>query len=712
MARVPYSPVPDVSPSLERAPQLQVRVDPAAFGSTVAQAVQHLGATTEQVGNELTTRAIAMQQLRNETDTTNALSQLELKSGDAREQYFSTEGHNAVDGYAKFRDDQNAIREQIRGTLANPEAQRMFDRSALSVVNRAVIAGAGHAASENKKAAATADQTAIDAAADGARYAADDNEFNGQLSAIAARTKSQGDLLGLDADSINQLSFKNQSKAIANRIEQVSKEDPTRALSMLDSAVKNRTLHSQDLTRVESQVHGRMDAVATRQVATKTIDQFTDPETFLSKRGGADVRAKGIDPEFGQRLTAALSAAERATGERATIDSLVRSTAEQAEIYARHQAMPGGVWAHPAAKPGSSYHETGDAADIQSGPVLRWLHDHAEEYGLSFLKGGVGQRDPGHIQLASGPNRNPMRTYDIPEKDISVEARIRAQNILGDRQDPEFVDRAESAAISLYRRNEALDRDNDMRNKQTIVGSLQGDNPPQTMMDLLKQPGIESAYYNLKPTDRNAIRRMVEHDAITDPAEKWRLMGESTHEDSIEDFKKEDILNNPKLSNKDKTSLFALQNHVRQKSETDAKVSFAYSQLEHMIPEDIKEDKEAKNRFRGALQDVLNQYKQVHGSEAKGQDLQDIGARLLGTQEMYFGRPAGPENVWENFISRIFHGSPSRLIDIPVPSSEYNAIKNEIISSKGVSPTDEQIQQSYVVKMYKDLYEKKEKKEK
>lgn len=123
--------------------------------------------------------------------------------------------------------------------------------------------------------------------------------------------------------------------------------------------------------------------------------------SFLGARaGGSDV--SDLSGEFGNRLQAAIAAAEAATGARAVISSGFRTTAEQARIYAEHQAMPGGLAAHPAAPPGSSLHEVGAAADLGPGAVLDWLHAHAGEYGLEFLPGQTGINDPGHIQIAGG----------------------------------------------------------------------------------------------------------------------------------------------------------------------------------------------------------------------------------------------------------------------------------------------------------------------
>jgi hypothetical protein len=704
VARVPYNPVPDVSPQNIKTPSISISTPPAAFGGAVAQAIQHLGSTEEQVGGELFNRAVAMQQLRNETEATEGLANLERQSGDLRVKYLDSRGRNAVDQYANFRDANDNLRQSIRDGMSNPMAAKLYDRTALGVTNRAIIAGADHAATQNRQAAATAATTSIEAAQDTAGYSADDNEFNTHLRIIQGRTQQLGDLAGLDKDSVDQLVFKNQSKAIANRIAETSKKDPVEGSRMLDAAVRDGKLHSTDRDRVENQVHGRLDSVATRKIADDTNQMFFDPESFLAKRGS--VRTQGVDPEFGQRLTAALAAAERATGERSRVESLVRSTDQQAVLYQKYLDGTGGL----AAPPGTSRHETGRAADIPDGKVLDWLHQHAEEYGLEFLKGKAFDADSGHIQLSGGQARNSQRTYDVPERDVANEARARAAAI---HNDPEFIQRSEQAAIGVYRRNLQYDLENDVRNKQTIVGVMQGDNPPSTVEDLLKVPGAERAWYDLKPTDRESLTKMINKSTPSDLAEKFRLQGMATHDEGIPDFLKEDLLHNPHLSNADKFKFFNEQNRLRQKSESDHTVNLAFSNVKHQIPQDMLQDKETLNRFRGALKTQLDLYREVHKTEMKGQDLQDTASKLLGDVDVLHGYVIGPTSAWgSTFWSRMF-GSTNRLIEVPVPSGEYQAIKQEWAGKhNGAIPTDEQIQLTYTAKMYQDLYggAKKEKK--
>ncbi len=118
----------------------------------------------------------------------------------------------------------------------------------------------------------------------------------------------------------------------------------------------------------------------------------------------------GLNNLFAARLSAAIAAAETATGARADFVSGRRTAAQGVSIWNR--ATDGGRHgpSFPAARPGRSLHEQGMAVDMAAGPVRDWVQKHAKEYGLepANAKRGFGWDAP-HIQLARGV---PKTSYD------------------------------------------------------------------------------------------------------------------------------------------------------------------------------------------------------------------------------------------------------------------------------------------------------------
>ena len=68
MAQVPYSPVPAIAPTEAATPKPSVNAPAAAFGAAAGEAMSGLGRTLERTGDELFGRAIAIQNLNNETE--------------------------------------------------------------------------------------------------------------------------------------------------------------------------------------------------------------------------------------------------------------------------------------------------------------------------------------------------------------------------------------------------------------------------------------------------------------------------------------------------------------------------------------------------------------------------------------------------------------------------------------------------------------------
>ena len=101
MPAIPYSPVPQVSPQENPTPSVRENTPIGAFGGQVAEAIQGLGAVTEKAGNELFGRAVALQQLNNETEAREADAKYMMAAGDIHAKFNALEGKDRVDAYPK-----------------------------------------------------------------------------------------------------------------------------------------------------------------------------------------------------------------------------------------------------------------------------------------------------------------------------------------------------------------------------------------------------------------------------------------------------------------------------------------------------------------------------------------------------------------------------------------------------------------------------------
>ena len=138
---------------------------------------------------------------------------------------------------------------------------------------------------------------------------------------------------------------------------------------------------------------GDDSTVGSRGSAEFTAGAKVDSDFFKSRAGSEVSQTEGLNPEFADDLERAAKAGEAATGQKASFTSLVRSKEKQAELYYNYIHGIGGQGL--AAKPGTSLHERGMAADLAEGSTRDWVRAHAGDYGMELVPG-----DPEHVQLA------------------------------------------------------------------------------------------------------------------------------------------------------------------------------------------------------------------------------------------------------------------------------------------------------------------------
>ena len=109
MPQVPYQPYPTGQPQTPST-QIGVQTPGAAFGENIGAALQHIGATGEQVGGELFARAIALQDLRNENEARDAQVAYATQSADLVAKFNAREGKDKVDHLDGHLADLKALR--------------------------------------------------------------------------------------------------------------------------------------------------------------------------------------------------------------------------------------------------------------------------------------------------------------------------------------------------------------------------------------------------------------------------------------------------------------------------------------------------------------------------------------------------------------------------------------------------------------------------
>lgn len=241
MAQIPYTPYSTVDPSGGGGERVTVSTPPAAFGVNVAQAVEGLGGQLEKSGDELFTRAMALQDLRNETDAREAQTSYAEKASELHAQYGALEGKAAADGLQGYIKAQADLRTQYRDGLKTQFAQRYYDRDTLPFMQRNIFSAAGHAADENKRSVIGTAEAQKDVVARTFVDPKSANEFNDKLAHTYSADETIAAAKGFTLDQMADLKLKSVSGLWLGRIGQLAHDDPQTALKMLDDNKESMT---------------------------------------------------------------------------------------------------------------------------------------------------------------------------------------------------------------------------------------------------------------------------------------------------------------------------------------------------------------------------------------------------------------------------------------------------------------------------------------
>lgn len=298
---VPYNPVPSVEPVQRGEQRFSVNTPGAAFGENIAQAVEGLGQTMQHSGDELFTRALAMQQLKNESDARDADAQYMVTAGEKHAKFSALEGKDAVDAYPAYAKDLQDTRKQFRDNLKTDQARKMFDSQSLSTMGRSIFNGAGHAATQNKIYAIGSNKAQVEAYSEAAlANPKDDVAFQDYANQTRDRVAEEAELRGWSNEQADQATDDAVSKLWSKRIMGLSRSEPNAAARMMEA--NKDSLTGSDYFKVENAVRGQSRAVGSVNIANGVYaaGQPTDDKpgkTLAEMETEVKAKAAEIDPD-------------------------------------------------------------------------------------------------------------------------------------------------------------------------------------------------------------------------------------------------------------------------------------------------------------------------------------------------------------------------------------------------------------------------------
>lgn len=296
MAKVPYQAYPTEQPTTAGPSSLSISTPGTAFGENVGAAISGLGKQLEHSGNELFVRAMALQQLNNETEATAADAELMKQQGMMHAEFNTKLGKNAPDALKGHIDALEQKRMEIRNSLSNDMSKKMYDRQSLSTTGRNIFNAANHAATENKRWMVGTAKAQMDLDAKSVEdNPQDESLFQDKLVRTRENAQRIADLQGMGRDSPQEkdLYLKTSSQLWAQRITGLSRNAPFEATTMLDEHGKEMT--EADRVRTERTVIDQRHNVGARVIEQKiNADLFENAGTGLPEKSLADRVKEGV----------------------------------------------------------------------------------------------------------------------------------------------------------------------------------------------------------------------------------------------------------------------------------------------------------------------------------------------------------------------------------------------------------------------------------
>lgn len=282
MAQVPYSPVPEASPSNQGTPRLSLDTPVAAFGGAVAQALEGLGGKVAHVGDELFTRALAMQELKNHTEAAEADAQYQIEVGKLHADFSSKKGLDAgPEALDKYTQDLSELRNKIRAGLSNDHTRRYYDSNSLSTMGRTIFNGAGHSGAELKRAAHEAAGAKIKLSQDSVELNPHDEVlYRRTQNDVAHDTRLQVELdsgAKVDPDVLKWRIKKAQSETLFKRLNGLAKNEPYKAKEWFEKYKGQLT--GDDRDKAFNQIEARINTVGAIQIEQQVNAEMRQPHS-------------------------------------------------------------------------------------------------------------------------------------------------------------------------------------------------------------------------------------------------------------------------------------------------------------------------------------------------------------------------------------------------------------------------------------------------
>lgn len=281
MPAVPYNPAPSTQPTEAGAPSIRVDTPVAAFGGASAAATTGLGDQVSATSNELFTRALALQQVNNQSQARDISLDAANKLGELRANYLSTSGAQAKDALPAYQAGVADVRRKALAATNNPLMRQYVDADVTQRMARDLDYAGTHAATEFKKYTVNSSKGLVDLSIQGAGVnPEDENAWNANVQHITQQQADIAQTLGLPQA---QADFETHT-AIASA---ATKRATSLALTRPDLAMKfyqkDPSIFGANQVQVQKFIQGQLTTVQAKTIADGIVNGPGDYFTRLAQ---------------------------------------------------------------------------------------------------------------------------------------------------------------------------------------------------------------------------------------------------------------------------------------------------------------------------------------------------------------------------------------------------------------------------------------------
>lgn len=707
--QVPYTGEPTVSPSQDATPYAHADIPAAAFGGASAQARQGLGRSIEHVGDEIFSRAIALQQLDHQAAAANAAADFTTQMGEKYANYRSLQGKAAVDGYQPYIDDLNQTREKI-GQGLSTYAQKLYLQESRSIQARSVFSAAAHAGDQHKSYLIGTSQAEINS---GQRQAGLMPDSDGAFDSSIATNKSQGKFLGQlhgwsDAQ-IDDFINKSNSATVVERTRALADRDPVAAKKVLDKAIEQGLVASDDAGKVgqyirsqKNNIWGRNESAKFMAGETGSLGKGIVPiedaaHSVRMIEGGGNynpphplVTHTIIDPNSGEKR----KVTERALGAYGVMQSNLQP------------------WLKEAGMPAMSEKEFIADEDAQDKLFQFKFGQYMQKYKSAEKAANVwftGSPDPdpksndGHTTAPQYLQKFRAGLVSrLSGTKLADAAKAHADAI--DPDDAEFRESFTNRVRIQHSHDRQMEREDEYERQSTLLDAVGPDGKgklPVSVDEL--SPEAQDAYNNMSAKNQRKFDKVLMANARNGFAETpentrqyQRLMGIANDPTRGDEATKELLdtdVNSLEMPYKWKQNIAKQRMAVFKNTQRNPALGHAMSLLAPMLDSAGISKRGSKDDFfvfQGALH-LMMQDKMQDGKPLKDEDIKQMGASLLR-------QTSRPGSIFGNLWP-----TKEEAFRTTVPDDERKYIIEAYKRNTGVEPQDREIRSIYAAKQAREF---------